>query len=260
MCTLTRRRAIKKTRRHAVRKKTVGQLLTEIEREVRVLEKTRTASSVYGKKLHLVLHPYAVKGNLDSIDLSRNTRLCLCIPHDVVARVLREAETSPEKETIGVLLGFFAGDVITVSDSIPGEPRSPTHAELSAEELARLLDRGKLRDPDARLVGWYHSHLGHGVVPSKIDLKTQSVLQQFSPSIFALIVDPKSEDLEAYVTEAFTAVVSNQAPKDSIVYKLPLVEQGKDEKSASLCGKRGKPLTWIEKYSRWYCFTCQKYQ
>jgi uncharacterized Zn finger protein (UPF0148 family) len=103
MCALTRRRAKKKTRRHAVRKKTVGQLLTEIEREVRVLEKTRTASSVYGKKLHLVLHPYAVKGNLDSIDLSRNTRLCLCIPHDVVARVLREAETSPEKEWSGPL-------------------------------------------------------------------------------------------------------------------------------------------------------------
>jgi len=167
---------------------------------------------------------------------------------------------SPEKEIIGVLLGFFAGDVIMVSDSIPGEPRSRTHAELSAEELARLLDRGKLRDPDARLVGWYHSHLGHGVVPSKIDLKTQSVLQQFSPSIFALIVDPKSEELEAYVTEAFTAIVSNEAPKDSIVYRLPLVEQGKDGKSASLCEKCGKPLTRIEKYNRWYCYTCQKYQ
>lgn len=257
---MTRRRAKKKTRGHAVRKKTVGQLLTEIEREVRVLEKTRIASSVYGKKLHLVLHPYAVKGNLDSIDLSRSTSHCLCIPHDVLARVLREAEMSPEKETIGVLLGFFAGDVVTVSDSIPGERRSPTHAELSAEELARLLDRGKLRDPGVRLVGWYHSHLGHGVVPSKIDLKTQSVLQQFSPSIFALIVDPKSEDLEAYVTEAFTAVVSSQAPKDSMVFRLPLVEQGKDEKSASLCKKCGKPLAWIEKYNRWYCFTCQKYQ
>jgi hypothetical protein len=85
-------------------------------------------------------------------------------------------------------------------------------------------------------------------------------LQQFSSSIFALIVDPKSEDLEAYVTEAFTAIVSNQAPKDSLVYRLPLVEQGKDEKSASPCEKCGKPLTWIEKYSRWYCFTCQKYQ
>jgi proteasome lid subunit RPN8/RPN11 len=104
--------------------------------------------------------------------------------------------------------------MVTVSDYIPGEPRSSTYAELPAEELTRLLDRGKLRNPDARFVGWYHSHLGHGVVPSKIDLGTQSVLQQFSPNIFALIVDPKSEDLEAYITEAFSPVVGQQAPKD----------------------------------------------
>jgi proteasome lid subunit RPN8/RPN11 len=169
---------------------------------------------MYGKKLHVVFHPYVVKGSLDSIDLSRSTATCLCIPHDVLTGVLREAEMSPSKETIGVMLGFLEKDMVTVSDYIPGEPRSSMYAELPAEELTRLLDRGKLRNPDARFVGWYHSHLGHGVVPSKIDLSTQSVLQQFSPNIFALIVDPKSEDLEAYITEAFSPVVGQQAPKD----------------------------------------------
>jgi proteasome lid subunit RPN8/RPN11 len=262
---LTRKRAQRhsqkrKTLRHRVRKKTVAQLLTEINRKVRVLEKRQTASSVYGKKLHLILHPYVVKGNLDSIDLSRSTGASVCIPHDVLDRLLREAEVSPKKETIGVMLGFVERDVVTVSDSIPGEPRSSAYAELSAEELSRLLDRGKLRNPDARFVGWYHSHLGHGIVPSKTDLKTQSVLQQFSPSIFALIVNPKSEELEAYVTEAFSPVVSEQAPKDSVVFRLPLVERAKDEKRASPCTKCGKPLTWIEKYDRWYCYTCQKYE
>ena len=260
---MTRRRQSlprkRKSLRRAVRKKTIFELLKEINREVRVLEKRQAASSVYGKKLHLVLHPYVVKGNLDNIDLSRSTT-CLCIPQDVLTRVLREVEMSPKKETIGVMLGFVEKDMVTVSDYVPGEPRSSSYAELSAEELTRLLDRGKLRNPHARFVGWYHSHLGHGVVPSKIDLKTQSVLQQFSPNIFALIVDPRNEDFEVYVTETFNPVGDKQPPEDSVVYRLPLVEKGKNEKLGSPCAKCGKPLSWIEKYARWYCYTCQKYQ
>jgi hypothetical protein len=30
--------------------------------------------------------------------------------------------------------------------------------------------------------------------------------------------------------------------------------------NASYCPTCGKPLTWIKEYSRWYCYTCRKYQ
>lgn len=217
-------------------KKTAAQHLTEINREVEVLKKelaSRQASSVYGKRLDLLLHPLIVRGSLDNVELSRSISLCLCIPHELLAGVLQEAEASLEKETIGIMLGFAARDMITVTDGLPGESRSSTQAELSAEDLARLLDRGKLRNPAARFVGWYHSHVGHGVVPSKVDLKTQSVLQQFSPNIFALIVDPKSKELDAYVTEALVPVVSSQTSQDIVKYELPLIEQGRDGKGAT---------------------------
>jgi proteasome lid subunit RPN8/RPN11 len=215
------------------RKKTTVQLLTRINREVTVLEKKLTAqqvSSIYGKKLHLILHPFVVRGTLDNIELSRSATLCLCLPHDVITGVLQEAEASSERETIGVMLGSVERDMITVSDSIPGKATSSTHAQLSAEELARLLDRGKLRNPDARFVGWYHSHIGLGVVPSKIDLKTQSVLQQFSPSIFALILDTSTKELEAYVTQAFNPTAAVEAPKDIIRFKLPVTQQRTNDK------------------------------
>jgi proteasome lid subunit RPN8/RPN11 len=207
-------------------------LLTRIDRQVKVLRERLPrvqVSSVYGKRLHLVLRPFVVKGTFDNVELSRSTTLLVSVPYDVLDRTLEEAEVSPDREVIGIMLGSFEGEMIAVSTSVSGEARSSMHAELSAEELARLLDRGKLRDPNAKFVGWYHSHLGHGVVPSKLDLRTQSVLQQFSPSIFALIVDPKSKELEVYVTEALRRTDA-EISEDLVRFKLP-VSQPTEKKS-----------------------------
>jgi proteasome lid subunit RPN8/RPN11 len=170
-----------------------------------------------------------VKGTFDNVEMSRSATLLVSVPYDVLDRTLEEAEASPDKEVIGIMLGSFEREMIAVSDSVPGEARSSMHAELSAEELARLLDRGKLRDPNAKFVGWYHSHLGHGVVPSKLDLRTQSVLQQFSPSIFALIVDPKNNELEAYVTEALGRTDA-EISEDIVRFRVP-VSQRTEKKS-----------------------------
>jgi proteasome lid subunit RPN8/RPN11 len=199
------------------------QLLTRIDQEVRVLgKKPPRETSLYGKKLHVIVDPFVAKGTLENIELSRSAHQRICVPLGVLGRVLEEVEASPEREVIGIMLGSLERDMIVVSDAIPGEPTSSTHAVLTAEELTRLLDRGKLREPNAKFVGWYHSHLGIGVVPSKVDLGTQSVLQQFSPSIFALIVDPKTRELEAYITEAFSPITSTKASQDVVRFKLPL--------------------------------------
>lgn len=208
--------AKRKKRKHGKRRKHPRRLskesktirfLTKIDRQIKTVKERlplSQVSSVYGKRLLVVLRPFVVKGTVDNVELSRSPTLLVSVPYDVLSRTLGEAELSTHREVIGIMLGSSEGEMITVSDSVPGEARSSTHAELSAEELGRLLDRGKLRDPYARFVGWYHSHLGHGVVPSKLDLRTQSVLQQFSPNIFALIIDPKSKELEVYVTEALS--------------------------------------------------------
>lgn len=207
-------------------------LLTRIDRQVKVLRERlprSQVSSVYSRRLHVVLRPFVVKGTFDNVELSRSATLLVSVPYDVLDRTLEEAEASPDREVIGIMLGFFEREMIAVSDSVPGEARSSMHAELSAEELARLLDRAKLRDPNAKFVGWYHSHLGHGVVPSKLDLQTQSVLQQFSPSIFALIVDPKNKELEAYVTEALGRTDA-EISENIIRFRVP-VSQRTEKKS-----------------------------
>ena len=208
-------------------------LLTRIDRQVKVLGERlprSQVSSVYGKRLHVLLRPFVVKGTVDNVELSRSATLLVSVPYDVLDRMLEDAEASADREVIGIILGSFEGNMIAVSSSVPGEVRSSTYAELSAEELARLMDRGKLRDPNAKFVGWYHSHLGHGVVPSKLDLRTQSVLQQFSPSIFALIVDPKSKELEAYVTEALSRTDAGIS-KDVVRFKLPVSQTVFNEKT-----------------------------
>ena len=220
----------KRTKRMRKESKTT-RLLTRIDRQVKGLKERlhSTVTSVYGKRLHVVLRPFVVKGTVDNVELSRSATLLVTVPYDVLDRMLEEAEASPDKEVIGIMLGSFERQMIVVSDNVPGEARSSTYAELSAEELTRLLDRGKLRDPNAKFVGWYHSHLGHGIVPSKVDLRTQSVLQQFSPSIFALIVDSKSKELEAYVTENLKRT-DVEISRDIVRFKLP-VSQMAEEKS-----------------------------
>ncbi|MBS7658208.1 MAG: hypothetical protein QW476_00520 [Candidatus Bathyarchaeia archaeon] len=99
--------------------------------------------------------------------------------------------TKKPYEQIGLLIGKLSEGGLIVTDAIHGEGFSTDSCTVfPPETLAKVMDdilKGKI---NGNIVGWYHSHIGCGVFMSNIDIQTQLKLQQFSPYIIALVVDP----------------------------------------------------------------------
>ncbi|MBS7655331.1 hypothetical protein KEJ50_02375 [Candidatus Bathyarchaeota archaeon] len=99
--------------------------------------------------------------------------------------------TKKPYEQIGLLIGQFAGDGLIITDAIHGEGFSTDSCTIfPPESLAKVIDNIVKGQINGNIVGWYHSHIGCGVFMSNIDIQTQLKLQQFSPYIIALVVDP----------------------------------------------------------------------
>ena len=67
---------------------------------------------------------------------------------------------------------------------------------------------------EGRIVGWYHSHPGHGLFLSQTDLETHMSFYQFSPYAISLVVDPKSNEFGVWIFENGVGVV--QVPANYI--------------------------------------------
>jgi len=111
-------------------------------------------------------------------------------------------------ERIGLLIGTFLDDGLWVNDVVVGgNSDSDTMCMLPPEKLAKVADdivRGKI---DGRIVGWYHSHPGHGIFMSETDLTTHGKLLQFSPFVIALVVDPEINEFGIWALEPEVGVV-----------------------------------------------------
>jgi len=89
-----------------------------------------------------------------------------------VARCIRQhARSSTKTEICGVLIGVDEGGSTTIDASIPGANALQGGANVTfTQETWEYIYRVKDRDyPDARIVGWYHSHPGFGVFLSDHD-------------------------------------------------------------------------------------------
>ena len=89
-----------------------------------------------------------------------------------VARLIRQhARSSSKAEICGVLIGSNGGGFTAIDASIPGANavQGGTHVTFTQETWEHIY-RVKDRDhPNARIVGWYHSHPGFGVFLSDHD-------------------------------------------------------------------------------------------
>jgi len=80
--------------------------------------------------------------------------------------------------------------------------------------LAKVADgilQGRI---DGRIVGWYHSHPGHGLFLSQTDVQTHMQFCQFSPYAVSLVADPQSEEFGIWIFESGAGVV--QLPSSMI--------------------------------------------
>jgi proteasome lid subunit RPN8/RPN11 len=111
------------------------------------------------------------------------------IVNEALRKIVSYTQSSDEK--IGLLIGVMAEDGLWVTDVISGYgPAHSTSTVLLPQALARVADdiiKGRI---EGTIIGWYHSHIGHGIFLSNVDIDTQLKLQQLSPYVIALVIDP----------------------------------------------------------------------
>ena len=116
-----------------------------------------------------------------------------------------QASRESESEIIGLLLGRLENNNVIISDSITGEYQAePNRAALPSQTLALIAEdilSGRIK---GNIMGWYHSHTQAGVTFSDTDIQTQSILQQFSPFITAIVIDAKTGKIGCFRIEPNT--------------------------------------------------------
>lgn len=114
--------------------------------------------------------------------------------YDVLKDIFQKCKKALPNETAGYLIGRFCKwnekYYTLITDHIPAKTiSSPTHFSLDPRGYAEILEILEKSHPNEIIVGWYHSHPGHGVFLSEIDLITQKTFFNESYHV-ALVVDP----------------------------------------------------------------------
>lgn len=104
------------------------------------------------------------------------------------------------------VMGFLLGDIRTWKGTTYVVARDIVTTDLNATNVSVRFDRAgfeklfaSLDDSgfDYVIVGWYHSHPGHGCFMSKTDINTQNTMFN-NPWNFAIVVDPVNFDVGAF--------------------------------------------------------------
>ncbi len=111
-------------------------------------------------------------------------------------------------ERIGLLMGALEDHSLWVNEIIPGgsemDEVSCVFPPNLIAKVANDIVEGRLQ---GRIVGWYHSHPGHGLFLSQTDLDTHMRFYQFSSYAVSLVVDPRSQEFGIWIYENGVGVV-----------------------------------------------------
>ena len=132
------------------------------------------------------------------------------IPVVITNYVLQKirAEMNVPYEQIGLLIGELTNGQLMITEAISGTSSATRSLSiLSTEVLAEVADDIINNRISGRIVGWYHSHPGHGLFLSQTDLDTHMQFYQFSPYAISLVADPRSSEFGIWIYENGAGVV-----------------------------------------------------
>jgi len=128
------------------------------------------------------------------------------ITNRVVEKIARDVNRPVER--IGLLMGTLEDQSLWVNEIIPGynetDAVSCTFPRDRLAQVASDIVEGRIT---GKIVGWYHSHPGHGLFLSQTDLDTHMQFYQFSHYSLSLVVDPKSKEFGIWIYESGVGVV-----------------------------------------------------
>ena len=148
---------------------------------------------------------------------------------EAVRQIRQHARASSKAEVCGVLIGAEEARATVVQASIPGANavQGGSHVTFTQdtwEHIYRIKDRDF---PEARIVGWYHSHPGFGVFLSDHDTFIHKNFFS-APQQVAWVYDPHSDE------EGCFGWIGSKLERLS---RIILV----DEKGGEGAGETGKP-------------------
>jgi proteasome lid subunit RPN8/RPN11 len=130
-----------------------------------------------------------------------NERVLQAIPEEVWVLARAHAGEQLENEIGGFLIGFLTEDGLKVTHALPAREAVGSAAQLTfpPEAWTSVYAVIEERNQGERLVGWYHSHPGHGVFLSAYD---EFIHTQFFPEEgqVAMVIDPQTGDEGVFVT------------------------------------------------------------
>lgn len=157
------------------------------------------ASARPGEMLQLgeVLRAYRPVPGLPRSAPRKPAALQVRVSRDAMAAVWDQAHAAPEHEVGGLLLGTVYEErgqlLVAVEEAVEARHTRATLGSLTftVETWLDLLPR---RRAEAAVVGWYHSHPGHGIFLSAHDLDVHRNFFSDAAWYLALVVDPLREE------------------------------------------------------------------
>jgi len=126
---------------------------------------------------------------------AKDKHAALRMSTEVARQIRQHARCSPKTEVCGVLVGVVVDGATHVRASIAGVNAAQGGAHVTFtqdtwEHIYKIKDRDF---PDARIVGWYHSHPGFGIFLSDHDTFIHKNFFS-APEQFAWVYDPYSDE------------------------------------------------------------------
>jgi proteasome lid subunit RPN8/RPN11 len=155
------------------------------------------------------------------------------IPRSVLESLFRHAVAHPRLEVGGYLFGhaYVAGESAVVevrgAYSITSGDATVASFRFEIEDSVRAERFQTERFPGTDIVGWYHTHPGHGVFMSGVDVNTHVRYFKLFHRV-ALVIDPLHKEFAAFVQ------------RDGDVHSLATIHVVEDEGTAP--GHPGLPL------------------
>lgn len=135
--------------------------------------------------------------------LLRPDDVAINIPPLVFRKAWIHAASAADIEVGGLLMGQVykevGGYVVDVQDVIDAQETVASSTSLTFTTASWMgINRQRLLKPDEAVVGWYHTHPGHGVYLSNTDVFLHRSFFGAQPWYLALVIDPQRLEWGAF--------------------------------------------------------------
>jgi proteasome lid subunit RPN8/RPN11 len=158
-----------------------------------VMQSTTTENELHGG----IDFAHLPRRELIKLNGLRSVSFQVVIRQSALNRIRVHGDSSPRAEICGVLVGDVyhddTGPFLLVEHIVEGQSASSSAGQVTFtadtwQHIQLFMDR---QYPDLRIVGWYHTHPGHGVFLSEMDVFLHESFFGL-PWQAALVYDPRS--------------------------------------------------------------------